>query len=139
MPSVRHWRHTRSASVILDKTTKVLYKGKYFLSIWQDQNVNLPKISKAKMLQNWPRKSTTWCKRKTIIDVVALEVDHNEFKPDGVQHFMVSSKQFTPHINFKFLVNTFHSSIILEIKAISSAPCLLGFSTVSSSPPPPPH
>ena len=62
--------------------------------------MNLPKISKAKMPQNWPRKSTTWCKRKTISDVVALEVDRKELKSDGVQHSMVSNKQFTPHINF---------------------------------------
>ena len=37
--------------------------------------MNFPKISKHKCLKNWPRKSTTWCKRKRF-GVAALEVDH---------------------------------------------------------------
>ena len=54
-----------------------------------------------KCLKNWPRKSPTWCNRKTIIDdVVALEVDHDELKPNGIRHSIVSTKQLTPHINF---------------------------------------
>ena len=89
-------------TLTLDKTMKSAIHREVHPPILQDRKANFPKIGNAKMPHNRPKKSTTWFKRKVVSYVVALEVDHNELKPNGAQYSTVSNKRSAPHINFLF-------------------------------------